>query len=98
MENGWAAESYSIETEDHYVLQMFRIPGPLGETPTVTKPVVLLQHGLEGDMMQWVMNDPDLSPGFILAENGYDVWLGNNRGTRFGAYNTKVDAKSFEFW
>ena len=44
------------------------------------------------------MNEPELSPGFIMAENGYDVWLGNNRGTRFGAYNTKLDSKSFEFW
>jgi len=34
-------------------------------------------------MMQWVMNRPENAPAFVLAKNGYDVWLGNNRGNRF---------------
>ncbi len=46
-------------------------------------PPVLLQHGLESDMMQWVFNEPNVAPAFVLARKGYDVWLGNNRGNRF---------------
>jgi hypothetical protein len=34
-------------------------------------------------MMSWVMNNPDEAPAFLLVKNGYDVWLGNNRGNRF---------------
>jgi len=44
---------------------------------------VLLQHGLEADMMQWVYNSPDKAAALVLARAGYDVWLGNNRGTRW---------------
>lgn len=97
MENGWSQESYSVKTEDGFVLQLFRIPGKLGEN-VVKKPAVLLQHGLECDMMFWMMNSAELAPAFILANQGYDVWLGNNRGTRFGAFHTTLDKKSEAFW
>ena len=30
---------------------------------------------------------------FKLAMHGYDVWLGNNRGTKFGRKNTNLDAE-----
>ena len=58
-----------------------RIPGSKNESqPIKKKPVLLLQHGLEADASSWVINHPDLAPGFIYSRAGYDVWLGNNRG------------------
>lgn len=35
------------------------------------------------DAIVWVVNPPDESLGFILADNGYDVWLANVRGTKY---------------
>ena len=43
---------------------------------TWEKPPVLLQHGLIDSAATWVMNMPKQSLGFVLADQGYDVWLG----------------------
>lgn len=49
-------------------------------------------------MMQWVMNYPEQSPAYVLAEHGYDVWLGNNRGTTYGQQHLSLSPKEKEFW
>jgi len=83
-ENGWDYQQYTVETSDGYILQVMRIPGSLNEKkPYLKKPVVLLQHGLEGDASTWVFNNPDRSSAFNLAAAGYDVWMGNNRGSKY---------------
>jgi lysosomal acid lipase/cholesteryl ester hydrolase len=43
--------------------------------------------------MFWLANDADKAPPLILADQGYDVWLGNNRGNRFakGHVSLSVD-------
>lgn len=42
-----------------------------------------MMAGIECDMNFWICNTAENAPPFILAEQGYDVWLGNNRGTRY---------------
>lgn len=46
----------------------------------------------------WTVSDADVAPPFVLAEQGYDVWLGNNRGTRYSMNHMTLDPKSAEFW
>ena len=96
-ENGFKAESHTVISDDGYVYEIYRIPGMLGEADT-KKPAVLLMHGLECDMNFWTPNDPSVAPPFVLVEEGYDVWLGNNRGTRYAQYHLTLDPKEPEYW
>ena len=49
-------------------------------------------------MMQWVFNEPNVAPAFVLARKGYDVWLGNNRGNRFSQKHSTLNPKQKLFW
>jgi len=49
-------------------------------------------------MTFWVVNSAELAPAFIMAEQGYDVWFGNNRGNRYAQAHTSLDVHSEEFW
>lgn len=35
---------------------------------------------------------------YILAEEGYDVWMGNVRGSRYSRKHIYMDPKQSEFW
>ena len=48
-------------------------------------------------MMEWLWNDAERSNAFILARAGYDVWLGNNRGSIYSSHVTKKTTER-EFW
>ena len=74
---------------------MFRIRHK--ETPRGA-PAVLLQHGLMDTADAWIMDHPDESPAFVLAREGYDVWLGNNRGNRYSRKHETMSPTDEAFW
>jgi len=50
------------------------------------------------DHISWLANTPDKTPAFTLVREGYDVWLGNNRGNRFARGHTHFNVSEQEFW
>lgn len=88
MEGGLTCKTYTVRTEDGFDLSVFRMTDPLALKKGA--PAVLLQHGLFSDSVMWVTHK-EKSLAFVLARNGYDVWLGNNRGSLFSRNNIHYD-------
>ncbi|CAG4983198.1 unnamed protein product [Colias eurytheme] len=87
---GYPVEQYTVVTSDEYVLKLFRIQG--------NGPVLFLMHGLLGSADDWISPGPGFGLGFLLADKGYDVWMGNARGNKYSNRNTGMETSENKFW
>ncbi|XP_021392733.2 lipase member M [Lonchura striata] len=97
--HGYPSEEHEVMTEDGYFLSLNRIPhGKGGAGRSGARTPVLIVHGFGLDGGDWVDNFPDNSLAFILADAGYDVWLGNNRGSSWSRRHRSLSVASQQFW
>ncbi|KAG6857728.1 hypothetical protein H0H87_004144 [Tephrocybe sp. NHM501043] len=101
---GYSPEEHVVLTKDGYLLGLHRLPAPKGEVrmgpnTSTGKPVVYLHHGLLMNSEVWVcLTDAQRALPFVLAEQGYDVWLGNNRGNKYSKKSIHNGPNSTKFW
>lgn len=92
---GYRGESYMTKTDDGYILRMHRC---LPKRHSTFKGSTLLMHGLFRNSFDFISTGPKIALAYYLADNGYDVWLGNARGTKYSMEHEKHHHKSKDFW
>eukprot|EP00184_Porphyridium_aerugineum_P002654 CAMPEP_0184693386 /NCGR_PEP_ID=MMETSP0313-20130426/1624_1 /TAXON_ID=2792 /ORGANISM="Porphyridium aerugineum, Strain SAG 1380-2" /LENGTH=485 /DNA_ID=CAMNT_0027151455 /DNA_START=64 /DNA_END=1521 /DNA_ORIENTATION=+ len=106
LDYGFQVEEHVVHTKDGYILSLFRI---LPRTTSATshafntpssrpKYPVLLMHGFLENSEVWICRNRHESLAFMLVEAGYDVWLGNVRGNKYGFKHVTMNPSKSEFW
>lgn len=104
---GFPVEIHQVITDDGYILTLHRIPhgrhkasveGELNQNEVKTKEPVFMQHGLLGSSSSWILACPEKAPAYIMADAGYDVWLGNARGNHYSRNHTHLSPDEERFW
>ncbi|KAJ7964768.1 Lipase [Quillaja saponaria] len=96
--HGYTCEEHLVTTQDGYILSMQRIPVGKSGGMAGNKLPVLLQHGLLMDGITWLLLPPQQSLAFLLADDGFDVWLANTRGTKYSRQHTSLTPGDPDYW
>lgn len=91
---GYYSEAYNVVTEDGYILRLHKIPK---KNDRGYKKPVFLMHSAFSNSLYW-LNTANISLGFYFADEGYDVFLGNVRGSKYSTAHKTLSTESLKFW
>lgn len=91
--HGYIPIIYKTVTKDGYILTIIR----MSTTKKPTKGVIFIQHPFMVGSKVWV-DKGNKSLAFKLADMGYDVWLGNSRGTKLSPRHVTLTWEHPQYW
>ena len=93
---GHKLEEHQVITEDGYILTLWHLAP---NSPLNKNKVVYFQHGFTCTAWVFFQMEKNSLP-FLLVEQGYDVWLGNSRGTIFSLDHISKNYKKVngDYW
>ncbi|XP_015124109.1 lipase 3 [Diachasma alloeum] len=90
---------HNVTTEDGYILSLFRVPpNSAYHNETRKSRAFYLQPGLGATADIFILFGPGRSLAYSLSDAGYDVWIGNVRGTHYSRRHKKHSTDDSEFW
>lgn len=95
-EQGYLFEKHKIRTLDGYINTAWRIRS---QNSLLKRPVII-NHGLLDNCYSFLALNKTHALPYLLADEGYDVWLTNNRGSTFSIEHEVLDSWDFgsSFW
>ena len=85
-----------VTTDDGYILALFRIRHKQKYNKNL--PPVLMQHGLSSSAINFIMGGEEKSPSLVLAQEGFDVYLGNSRGSVYSMDHVSLNVGDKKYW
>lgn len=96
---GYRAEEHQVITEDGYILTMFRIPRGANCHGVIKGPPVLFMHGVLESADTFIDAGPKDGLGYLVADECYDTWFGNVRGTFYSRQHVYLNPdRDWLFW
>ncbi|XP_063616949.1 uncharacterized protein LOC134790100 isoform X2 [Cydia splendana] len=92
-DTGRYLNEYNVVTNDQYILKVFRLTYENYEVMSEKYPVLLV-HGLFQSSDRFLQQRDNQSLAFKLQDFGYDVWLANFRGNKYGRRHTSFGAET----
>ncbi|XP_075532190.1 lysosomal acid lipase/cholesteryl ester hydrolase-like [Dermacentor variabilis] len=101
---GFSCETTAATTDDGYILEVDRVGTCVrDESTTCAKngtgrnPIILVP-GILSESGSWFVNYPSQSPGFLLAQRGYDLWAMNTREIAFRSRHKTLSQNDDRYW